>query len=116
MIIKIAVERTVDPMPEVMNSLFGQREILISDKVLEMLKQMHSYSKITKGNYDEYTFHRRTRGTDALFSFIVTTGADGNKASNLECIVAELGIMGKDDDVYKQKNDRKIYFVLQDEI
>ena len=42
--IEFAVERTVDPMPEVLEKLFEKYEILISNRVLDVLKKMHSYT------------------------------------------------------------------------
>ena len=112
MIIEFAEGRTVDPMPEVMEKLFDKCEILISTKVLELMKKLHSYTSYN----NQYRFHRRTRGTDALFSFIVTTGTEGNKVSNLECIGAELGLAPREENVCNILQCReKVYFMLQGE-
>lgn len=115
MITEIAVERTVDPMHEVMDCLFAKCEILISNKILDVMKKFHSYTKITNVSDEKYIFHRRTRGTDALFSFIVTTGVDGNKVSDLECIVAEFGPMDSQNDIANTRFGNKVYIMLQGE-
>ena len=112
--ITIAVESAVDPMTQVMDCLFRECEVLISDKILDVMKKFHSYTKMTKGKVEKYTFHRRTRGTDALFSFVVTTGMNGNKVSDLECIAAELGLMGKQE-TSCEKTGEKVYVIFKEE-
>ena len=112
-ITKIALKDTVDPMPYVMDSLFGKCETSISNEVLDAMKKMHSYTKIIKGDQEVYTFHKRVRGTDALFSFLVTTGTKGNKVSNLECF-AELGLMER----HEESNTtpaKKVYVMIKGE-
>lgn len=111
----IAVERTMDPMKEVMDCLFEKKgEVFISNKILEFIKKAHSYTMIPCGTYDVYTFHKRARGTDALFSFIVMSGEEGNKVSNLECI-AELGLVGKQCELVDTKTREKVYVTVQGE-
>lgn len=108
--IEFAVERTVDPMPEMLEKLFEKCEILISNRVLDVLKKMHSYT----AHDNQYKFHRRTRGADVLYSFIVTTGAEGNKVSDLECY-AELGRVVPECDMHNVQSVDKVYFMLQGE-
>lgn len=115
-ITKIAVKNTIDPMQVVMDCLFENKdEILISDKILECIKKTHSYMKRPHVKYEVYTFHKRVRGTDALFSFLVTTGADGNKVSTIECITAELGLMESHINSQNEKIKKKVYFMFQGE-
>ena len=115
-ITRIAVKRTMDPMQEVMNCLFEKNgDVFISDKILSLIKEAHSYTMIPRGNAEEYTFHKRVRGTDALFSFLVTTGPAGNHVSSLDCIAAELGLMEKHKDMADENTGAKVYVMLQDE-
>lgn len=112
-ITRIVVQSTVDPMPKVMECLFGKCETSISDEVLHAMKKLHSYTKIVKGNVEIYTFYKRARGTDALFSFLVTTGTKENKVSNLDCI-AELGLMERHEDV-NTTPAKKVYVMIRGE-
>lgn len=115
-ITRIAVKRTMDPMQEVMNCLFEKKgDVFISNKILKLIKEAHSYTKIPRGNEEEYTFHKRVRGTNALFSFLVTTGPAGNHVSNLDCIAAELGLMEKHKEMADATPGRKVYVMLQGE-
>ena len=110
MIIEFAEERTMDPMPEVMERMFENGKIMISTKVLDLLKKMHSYTKTNK----QYTFHRRNRGTDVLFSFRVTEGPEWNIVSDLECIITEASVKTKSMDMYVQ-NMENVYFIIKGE-
>ena len=112
MIIEFAEGRTIDPMPEVMEKLFDKCEVVISTQVLEMLKKMHSYTALN----NVYTFNRRTRGTNVLFSFKVTKGTEGNTVTNLECIGAELGLVPTEANMNKIQGAEKVYFMLQGEL
>ena len=91
---RIAVKRTMDPMQVVMNCLFEKKgDVFISNKILEIIKKAHSYTMSTQGKEDVYTFHKRIRGTDTLFSFLVTKRPEGNRVSNLDCITADFGVL-----------------------
>ena len=99
-----------------MNCLFEKKgDVFISDKILSLIKEAHSYTMIPRGNAEEYTFHKRVRGTDALFSFLVITGPAGNQVSNLDCIAAELGLMEKHKDATDATSHGKVYVMFQDE-
>ena len=64
-----------------------------------------------KGNYRVYTFRRRARGTDTVFSFLVTTGVKLNKASDLE-VTNELGVSGMHIDLPEVVHERKTCVML----
>ena len=68
-----------------MNCLFkNDGEIEISDKILEAIKSEHSYTMKPNGKEDVYTFNKRARGTEVLYSFFVRVGGFGNRVSDLE--------------------------------
>ena len=113
---RIAVERTMDPMQEVMRFLFEKKgKLFVSDKILETIKKAHSYTMVTQGKEEVYTFHKRIRGTDTLFSFLITSRPEGNRVSNLDCIATEFGL--KCNHVYDtdEKTDTKVCVMLQGE-
>ena len=113
---RIAVKRTMDPMQEVMRFLFEKKgELFVSDKILEIIKKEHSYTMATQGKEEVYTFHKRIRGTDTLFSFLVTSRPEGNIVSNLDCIAAEFGLKCAHEYNRDEKYDAKVYVTLQDE-
>lgn len=115
-ITRIAVKKTMDPMQEVMNSLFENKgELFISKKILEIIKKAHSYTMITQGKEEVYTFHKRIRGTDTLFSFLVTAKPEGNRVSDLDCISADFGVMHNHEDGTNEKLEKRVYMMLQDE-
>jgi len=115
-ITQIAVNQTMDPMKAVMDCLFEKKcELFISDRILEHIKKAHSYTKMGNGKEDLYIFHKRARGTDALFSFVVEAGPDGNLVSNLECIISELGTMKKNEDLVSMETKEKVYVRLLEE-
>ena len=109
MIIEFAEER-IDPMQEMMERMFENSKILISDKVLERLKKWHSYTK-TK---NQYIFHRRIRGTNVLFSFKVTEGQEWNTVSDFECIITEASVKLECIDTYV-KNPENVYIRIKGE-
>jgi len=112
----IAVTRTMDPMQEVMNCLFEKiGEVFISNKILEKIKKTHSYTMRIRGKEEVYTFHKRIRGTDELFSFLVTAEPEGNRAFNLDCLVAEFGLTPKRKKTTDSKFGEKVYVMLQEE-
>lgn len=95
----IAIAPTVDPMPEVLQCLFGKCETSISNDVLDVMIRMHSFTKHNEGNQEVFTFYKRERRTDGLlFSFLVKKGENGNKVSKLECFT-ELGLMEKCEEI-----------------
>ena len=110
MIIEFAEERTLDPMPEVMKELFEKSKILISTKVLNVLKKMHAYTKTN----NQYTFHRRISGTNVLFSFGVTEGPKWNTVSGLECIITEASVAPKNMEAHEQDMEN-VYFIIKGE-
>ena len=115
-ITKIAVNRTMDPMQAVMNCLFEKRgDVFISNRILEHIKKVHSYTKISQGKEETYTFHKRIRGTDELFSFLVVTGPAGNRAYGLDCLIAEFGVVHKNANITESKMNPKVYVMLQEE-
>ena len=115
-ITKIAVKRTIDPMQEVMNALFEKKgDIFISDKILNLIKTTHSYTMIPCGKSAIYNFHKRIRGTETLFSFLVTTGPGGNRVSELDCIVAEFGVLEKHKALIDTTPHGKVFLMLQEE-
>ena len=112
----IAVKRTMDPMQAVMSCLFEKiGEVFISNKLLENIKKSHSYTMKIQGKEEVYTFHKRIRGTDELFSFLVTTEPEGNRASDLNCLVAEFGMTAKNKNIADSKTSSKVYMILQEE-
>ena len=113
---RVAVSGTMDPMQEVMNRLFEKTgEVFISKKILEIIKTAHSYTMTTQGKEEVYTFHKRIRGTDTLFSFLVTSRPEGNRVSNLDCISADFGVMYHPNYEADTKLDESIYVMLQGE-
>ncbi len=115
-ITQIAVNHTMDPMKAVMDCLFEKRcELFISDRILELIKKAHSYTKMSNGKDELYVFHKRARGTDALFSFEVETTNEGNVVSNLECIISELGTMKEDQDLVNRMAMERVYVRLEEE-
>lgn len=115
-ITRIAVKRTMDPMQVVMNNLFEKKgEVFISKKILEIIKTAHSYTMITQGKEEVYTFHKRIRGTDTLFSFLVTARPEGNRVSNLDCISADFGVLYNHEDGTDEKLEERVYVMLQGE-
>ena len=113
---RVAVKRTMDPMQEVMECLFEKSgEIFISNKILEIIKKAHSYTMMTQGKEEIYTFHKRIRGTETLFSFEVTVRPDGNQVSNLDCIAADFGLLHNHEYGTNAKAGRKVFMILQDE-
>ena len=111
----IAVKRTMDPMNAVLDCLFENKgEVFISNKILEFIKKAHSYTMVPCGKYDAYTFHKRARGTNALFSFLVMAGEKENKVYGLEC-VAELGLMEKHCELVDAKTRERVYVTLEGE-
>ena len=113
---RIAVMRTMDPMQEVMNCLFEKKgDVFISNKILEIIKKAHSYTMITQGKEHIYTFHKRIRGTDTLFSFLVTAKDEGNRVSNLACLSAEFGVPRNHEDGTDEKIDERVLVMLQGE-
>ena len=115
-ITRIAVERTMDPMQDVMDCLFEKiGEVFISNKILEIIKKAHSYTMITQGKEEVYTFLKRIRGTETLFSFLVTTGPEGNRVSNLDCIGADFGLLYNHEYGTSAETNGKVFVILQDE-
>ena len=113
---RIAVNRTMDPMQAVMNCLFEKiGEVFISAEILEHIKKLHSYTMISQGKEETYTFHKRIRGTDELFSFLVATGPAGNRAYGLDCLSAEFGVVRKSSNDAESKMTPKVYVMLQEE-
>ena len=113
---RIAVKGTMDPMQVVMSSLFEKNgEVFISKKILEIIKKAHSYTMIAHGKEEVYTFHKRIRGTDTLFSFLVTARPEGNRVSNLECIAADFGLKCNQEFQTDLNFDAKVYVELQGE-
>ena len=113
---RIAVSRTMDPMQEVMNSLFEKKgEVFISQKILEIIKTAHSYTMSTQGKEEVYTFHKRIRGTDTLFSFLVTARPEGNRVSNLECISADFGVLHNHENGTDAKLNGRVFVMLQED-
>ena len=113
---RIAVKGTMDPMQVVMRSLFEKSgEVFISEKILELIKKAHSYTMITQGKEEVYTFHKRIRGTDTLFSFLVTARPEGNRVSKLECIAADFGLRCTNEFETDLNFEEKVYVVLQGE-
>lgn len=112
----IAVNRTMDPIQAVMACLFEKRgEVFISNKILENIKKVHSYTMISGGKEEVYTFHKRIRGTDTLFSFLVSTGPAGNRAYGLDCLIAEFGSVQKHNNIVETTINQKVYVMLQEE-
>ena len=112
----IAVNTTMDPMQAVMSCLFEKiGEVFISNKLLEKIKKSHSYTMKIQGKEEVYTFHKRIRGTDELFSFLVTTEPEGNRASDLNCLIAEFGLTEKHKNVTSSEITPKVYVTLQEE-
>ena len=115
-ITQIAVNPTMDPMKAVMDCLFEKRcDLFISDGILELIKKVHSYTKTFNGKQEVYVFNKRARGTEALFSFVVKTKNNENLVSNLECIISELGVMRRNEDVINGTTMEKVYVRLQEE-
>ena len=115
-ITRIAVKSTMDPMQVIMNSLFERKgDVFISNKILNLIKEAHSYTMIPSGNTEVYTFHKRIRGTDALFSFFVIKGIEEIKVLDLDCFAAELGLMQKHKEIFEAKKNGKVYVIYQEE-
>jgi len=115
-ITRIAVNRTMDPMQEVMNCLFEKKgDVFISNEILGQIKKLHSYTMRNQGKEETYTFHKRIRGTDALFSFLVTTETTGNRVYGMDCLIAELGVFQKNKIIADSKSPQEVYVMFQGE-
>lgn len=115
-ITRIAVKRTMDPMQELMNCLFEKKaDVFISNKILELIKKTHSYTMLPCGSTNIYTFHKRIRGTDVVFSFMVAVEPTGNRVFGLDCIIAELGLIEKYKEAMKVKNNQNVYLMMQED-
>lgn len=112
----IAVERTMDPLQIVINYLLEKKgEISISNKILELMKQEHSYTMLPWENQEIYMFNRRARGTDIFFSFQVTAGEKENNVSNLE-YTTDFGKSERITDSQDSKAENQICIIFAGEL